>query len=54
MVLHNPAPVTVLWEKWKQFGPVRIAQEHVIPKMNRAFHFERIEINKPVRIEPPR
>ena len=54
MILHNPAPAVVLWEKWKQFGPVRIALEHAIPKMNRALLFEHVVINKPVNTEPPR
>lgn len=53
MVLHNPAPVVVLWEKWKQLGPVRIALEHAIPKMNRSLLFERVVINEPVNTEPP-
>ncbi len=54
VVLNGKGPFVVYWENWKQFGPVRIAQEHVIPKMNRSFRHERIEINKPVRIEPPK
>jgi len=54
MVLRNPAPVVVLWEKWKQFGPVRIAQEHAIPKMNRSLLFEHVIINEPANTEPPR
>lgn len=51
-ILRNPKPVTVLWGKWKQFGPVKIAQEHPIPGMKRGF-FEHIQINKPLKIEPP-
>jgi len=54
VVLNGKGPVVVLWEKWKQFGPVRIAQEHRVPKMNRSFYHEHIEINKPVKIEAPR
>ena len=50
----NPGPITVLWEQWKQFGPVRIAQQHLIPKTHRVLRLERIRVNEPVKIEPPR
>ena len=42
-----------MWAGWKPFGPVRIAQQHVAPKINRSFRFERVEINKPVKTDPP-
>ncbi len=54
VVLNGAGPVIVYWEKWKQFGPVRIAQEKVVPKMNRSFFHRNIIINRPVEIEPPR
>jgi len=50
-VLNSPGPLTVLWERWKQFGPVKVPQEHVIPKQNRAFYHEHITVNQPVKIE---
>jgi len=53
MVLHNPGPFQVLWGKWKQFGPVKIAQERVIPKASRSLLLEHIVINEPVDTEPP-
>jgi hypothetical protein len=53
MVLNAPGPFVVYWEKWKQFGPVKLPQEHVIPKMDRSFRHENIRINEPVKIEPP-
>jgi hypothetical protein len=54
VVLNGQGPLTVLWEKWKQFGPVRIPQEHYLPKLKRSFRHEHIQVNKPVKIEPPR
>jgi hypothetical protein len=33
---------------------VKIAQEHMIPKMRRGFRHEHIKINEPVVIEPPK
>ncbi len=53
VVLNAPGPFVVYWENWKQFGPVKVAQEHVIPKLDRAFRHENIRINEPVKIEPP-
>lgn len=53
VVLNGKGPFVVYWENWKQFGPVKIAQKHVIPAMNRSFSHEHITVNKPVKIEPP-
>jgi len=54
VVLNGKGPVVVYWEKWGRFGPVKIAQEHIIPQMRRVFRHEHIKINEPVVIEPPR
>ncbi|MFB3882256.1 MAG: hypothetical protein ACE149_13395 [Armatimonadota bacterium] len=54
VVLNGKGPFVVYWEDWKQFGPVKLPQKHVIPAMKREFRHENIRINQPLRIQPPK